>query len=219
MTDITLGPITSGYNLSKLNANFDKIEDVINDEVLHRTGGNNTMLQDLDMNSYSILNVQVDVNDPSSLLTVGDADERYYNIQGDTLRGGMNVNGQTITGLRIPVGPTEAVRKEQLDNEIAGRIAADNAERSQRIAADLDISNGYTEADANLQAQLTGNVPLEASAFSPISWHDQSIDNSVVIPNNKNAWSFGPIMTISPGQSVTIGTGSFWTIANGEVVE
>ncbi|MNE65268.1 hypothetical protein D3C80_1607360 [compost metagenome] len=65
---------------------------------------------------------------------------------------------------------------------------------------------------------MTGNVPLEASAFSPISWHDQSVDNSVVIPDNKNAWSFGPTMTISMGQTVTVGTDSFWTIANGEVV-
>jgi len=196
MTDITLDPITSGYNLSKLNTNFDKVENAINDDVIHRQGGNNTMLQDLDMNSFALLNVQVDVNDPDSLLTVGDGDARYYNIDGDTLAGTMNVNGHVVNNLRIATTPTEAVRNSQLTAEIAARTAADE----------------------NLQGQLTGNVPLEASAFSPISWHDQSIDNSVVIPTNKNAWSFGPTMTISPGQTVTIGTGSFWTIANGEVV-
>ena len=195
MTDITLDPITSGYNLSKLNTNFDKVENAINDDVIHRQGGNNTMLQDLDMNSFALLNVQVDVTSPSSLLTVGDGDARYYNIDGDTLAGTMNVNGHVVTGLRLAVQPTEAVRNSQLTDEVAARVAG----------------------DSNLQAQLTGNVPLEASAFSPISWHDQAIDNSVVIPNNKNAWSFGPTMTISPGQTVTIGTGSFWTIANGEV--
>lgn len=196
MTDITLDPITSGYNLSKINANFDKVENAINDDVLHRQGGNNTMIQDLDMNSYALLNVQVDVNDPTSLLTVGDGDARYYNIDGDTLTGTMDVNSQTVTGLKLAVGPTEAVRNSQLTAEIAAR----------------------TSADINLQAQISGGAPLEASAFSPISWHDQSIDNSVVIPDNKNAWSFGPTMTISPGQTVTVGTGSFWTIANGAVV-
>lgn len=72
------------------------------------------------------------------------------------------------------------------------------------------------EADANLQAQLTGNVPLEASAFSPISWHKQVIENSVDIPDDVNAWSFGPTMTIAHGQAVTIGNNSFWTIASGE---
>lgn len=207
MTDITLSPITSGYNLSKINTNFNKVENAINDDVVHRQGGNNTMLQDLDMNSYALLNVQVDVNDPNSLITVGDGDARYYNINGDTLAGTMNVNGHVVTGLRLAVQPTEAVRNSQLTSEIAARVAGDAA-----------LLAGYTAADANLQDQLTGNVPLEASAFSPISWHDQSVDNSVIIPDNKNAWSFGPTMTISPGQAVTIGSGSFWTIANGEVV-
>lgn len=71
--------------------------------------------------------------------------------------------------------------------------------------------------DANLQAQISGGQPLEASAFSPISWHGKTIQNSVTIPDNVNAWSFGPEMTIAAGQSVTIGTGSHWTIANGEL--
>ena len=196
MTDIVLNPVTSGYNVSRINANFDAIEDTINGELLHTEGGNNTMNQDLDMNSFALLNVQVDVNNPDSLLTVGDGDVRYYNVAGDTLTGTMFVNGQTVTGLKQAVSPSDAVRKQELDAEISARTAA----------------------DVNFQNQLTGNVPLEASAFSPISWHDQSIDNSVTIPDNKNAWSFGPTMTISPGQTVTIGTGSFWTIANGEVV-
>lgn len=196
MSDVTLLQIASGYNLSSINYNFQLVEDKINDEVLHRVGGNNTMNQDLDMNGFSILNASVDVNDPSSLLTVGDADARYYNIVGDTLQGNLNAGGYKLTGLGLPLAGTDAVRKDQLDAEIAARAAG----------------------DANLQAQLTGNVPLEASAFSVISWHDQNVANSVTIPDNKNAWSFGPTITIDLGQVVTIGTGSFWTIANGAVV-
>ncbi len=166
------------------------------------------MLQDLDMNSYAILNLKVNPDDPGSLLTVEEADLRYYNVSGDTLSGTMNVNQQVLVNLPVPTLPSQPVRKDQLDTETA-----------TRLANDLSIRNDFTAADANLQAQLTGNVPLEASAFSPISWHDQSIDNSVVIPYNKNAWSFGPVMTISPGQTVTVGENSFWTIANGEVNE
>jgi hypothetical protein len=196
MTDITLNDITSGYNVSRINVNFGVLEGVINNEVLHRLGGNNTMLQDLDMNNYAFLNVRTDLTDPDSLITLVDADLRYYNVAGDTLTGTMNVSAQTVTGLKQPVGPTEAVRKLELDQEISARVAA----------------------DVNQQAQMTGNVPLEASAFSVISWHDQSVDNSVSIPASKNAWSFGPTMTISLGQVVTVGAGSFWTIANGAVV-
>lgn len=206
MTDIVLNPITSGYNVSRINGNFERIEEAINEEVLHTVGGNNTMLQALDMNGNAILNLATDLDDPESMITVGEADLRYYNVDGDLLTGPMDVNGQTINNLAMPTLPHQPVRKDQLD-----------AETQARIAEDLLIRNDFTNADANLQAQISGGAPLEASAFSPISWHDQSVDNSVTIPDNKNAWSFGPTMTISPGQVVTIGAGSFWTIANGEV--
>lgn len=193
MTDIVLTPITSGYNLTKVNDNFDKVEAVINDEVMHLVGGNNVMLQDLDMNSNALLNVGVDVTNPGSLITVGEADTRYYNVTGDTLTGPMVVNGQKVSGLPQPVGDSDAVRKLDVDNESDARVSA----------------------DANLQAQMTGEVPLLASNFSEIAWHGQVVLNSVNIPANKNAWSFGPTMTIALGQFVTIGTNSFWTIANG----
>lgn len=71
--------------------------------------------------------------------------------------------------------------------------------------------------DANLQSQISGGAPLEASAFSPVSWHSQTVQNSLTIPDNVNAWSFGPTMSIAAGQTVTIGENSHWTIANGEI--
>lgn len=206
MTDIVLNPITSGYNLGKINANFDKIEDVINDEVVHNIGGNNTMHQDLDMNGFDLLNVNIDPTNPGSLLTREAADALYYNIDGDTLTGTMNVNGQAVTGLRVPTSASEAVRKDMLD-----------AETAARLAGDAELLAGYTAGDASLQAQLNGTNPPMGSAFSVISWHDQSVTNSITIPDNKNAWSFGPTVTIAPGQAVTIGSGSYWTVANGEV--
>lgn len=52
---------------------------------------------------------------------------------------------------------------------------------------------------------------------SPISWHGQTIDEDMTIPPNMNAWSFGPNLTIADGTTVTVGTDSSWTIANGEI--
>lgn len=193
MTDIVLVPITSGYNVSKINTNFDKIEDAINNDVLHVRGDNNTMYQDLDMNSFALLNVGSNPDNPGSLVTIGVGDARWYNVDGDTLTGTMDVNGQTITGLHVPVGPTEPVRKQEFDVEVNARAAG----------------------DSSLQDQLNGTNPPMGSAFSMISWHDQIITNSIVIPNNKNAWSFGPTITIASGQFVTVGANSFWTVANG----
>lgn len=193
MTDITLLPITSGYNLSKINGNFVEIQAAINNDVVHVQGGNNVMLQDLDMNGNALLNLATDPGNPGSLLTVAEGDVRYYNILGDSLEGPMDVDGNIVTGLRAAVGPTEAVRKLELDAEIDARV----------------------DADMSLQDQLNGTNPPMGSEFSMISWHDQTITNSILIPDNKNAWSFGPTITLALGQVVEIGTNSFWTIANG----
>ena len=193
MTDIVLTPITSGYNLSKINTNFDVVEEVINEEVIHNTGGNNTMYQDLDLNGHALLNVATNPDDPGSFLTVADGDLRYYNITGDTLAGPMDVTGNAINNLATPTQPHQPVRKDMLDGEVAARV------------------NG----DASLQDQINGTTPPIGTAFSIVSWHDQIILNSISIPANKNAWSFGPTLTVAVGQTITIGTNSFWTIANG----
>ena len=59
MSKIDLDPITSGYNLSKINANFQRVEDELNNRVLYRdspVGEPNSMSSNLDMNRRSILN-------------------------------------------------------------------------------------------------------------------------------------------------------------------
>jgi len=57
-------------------------------------------------------------------------------------------------------------------------------------------------------------VLAAAASFSPISWHDQEVNAPVTIPSNKNAWSFGPELTIN--EEVVVGEGSYWTVAEGE---
>lgn len=60
---IELDPITSGFNLSKINNNFDKVENELNNNVLRRNGlaigETNHMEVNLDMNSFAILNAFV----------------------------------------------------------------------------------------------------------------------------------------------------------------
>lgn len=130
--------------------------------------------------------------------------------------------GQRITGLSSPVLDSDAVNKTYSDASQAASIShADTivrAEAQQRIEADFQEGRARAAGDANLQSQLTGKVPLEASAFSVISWHKQTVDNSVEIPEEMNAWSFGPVITLQPGQHVTIPENSYWTIANGQQV-
>lgn len=197
---IVLTTVSSGYNLSAINSNFQALQEALNSSILWRTGnvaGETLMTRDIDMNGHTLLNLASDPNNPGSILTVEVADARYYNVSGDTLEGDMNAGQHQIKNLAKGSSQYDAVRKKELDDEEAARQGA----------------------DANIQEQLTGNVPLEASAFSEISWHSQEILNSVNIPANKNAWSFGPQMEIEQGQAVTIGEGSSWTVASGRVVE
>ncbi len=225
----SLTPISSGYNLSAINTNFQRIQDALNNDVLWKTGnvpGETLMERDLDMNGNLILNVGMDINNPNSLLTIGQADARYYNITGDTLQGVLNAAGFRLTNVGSPLQSSDAARKGDVDAEAAIRAEALGqynailqSEIENRIAADVAEAKARQNADANLQSQISGGTPLEASSFSPISWHEQEIDNSVTIPANRNAWSFGPQMEIAEGQAVTIGEGSTWTIADGRVVE
>ena len=131
-----------------------------------------------------------------------------------------DAQGRRIRNVGDAVDDGDAANLRQLNDSADGsRTYTDQQvgiERDARIAADEVERIARVNADANLQAQLSNSAPLEASAFSPISWHAQEVQSSVNIPNNVNAWSFGPTMTVAEGQTVTVGENSFWTIANGE---
>ena len=79
---LNLDPIQSGYNLSKINENFQKIEDTW-DEKLDRISSTqfNQMEQDLDMNSNAILNTRV-TDDPKSLVNKEYVDALFAGIDG-----------------------------------------------------------------------------------------------------------------------------------------
>lgn len=156
-----------------------------------------------------------DPSDPESVVTFGTGDDRYVNRTSDSMEGSLDMQENPIH-VRVAQLGDEPARKDQLDEEVSKRETDDTVLHNRITSEISEVETAYQEGDANLQAQLTGEVPLESSAFSPISWHDQTVDSSVTVPENKNAWSFGPVMTVSPGQSVTISAGSYWTIANGE---
>lgn len=59
MSKIVLSDVASGFQLSTINENFQKIEDELNEKVLYRnppTGEPNTMEKDLDLNGKSLIN-------------------------------------------------------------------------------------------------------------------------------------------------------------------
>jgi len=119
-------------------------------------------------------------------------------------RDGVNWDAQNrrINNLGSAQRPTDAANLSDVTGAVNSAITGEALARAA--------------GDANLQLQIGGQIPLESSRFSPISWHDQDIGNSVAIPSYKNAWTFGPQITIDEGQVITIGEGSFWTVAEGD---
>ena len=87
---------------------------------------------------------------------------------------------------------------------------------------DVDVNTSGSLASVSyVLAQIAAAVdgsPTVSSAFSVISWHGQTVEADVTIPDNRNAWSIGPAVAVAPGVTVTIGTNSFWTIAKGDLV-
>lgn len=130
MSKIELPTITSGYNLSTINNNFQKIEDALNKEVLYRknyVGEPNEMQANLDMNSKEILNVSVG-SSPGSLVTKGYVDQeiaeertyvdqelaKKYDKTGGPVSGNILMQGNRISGLPNGSQPTEPATYAQL---------------------------------------------------------------------------------------------------------
>lgn len=165
---IVLNDVTSGYNLSTINSNFQKIEDYVNDKLLARadTGvaGEAMMERALDMNGNKILNIFVDVNDANSLLTVGVADSRYYNVSGDTLTGPMDANSQIISNLPSPVQPSQPATKAYAD-AIQADVDA-NESRSLRFPDIVSPMAGGVERANSLQGYNNIGTPVPIFSYT-----------------------------------------------------
>jgi len=159
--------------------------------------------------------IDSDQSVPDSVVNFREGDDRYK----EPLESEVIERKQEDSNIRSEFGAADANIRSELRSEdyrIRSEFGAADANiRSELRSEDYRIRSEFGAADANIQSQLAGEVPLEASAFSPISWHDPIIENSVTMPENKNAWSFGPTITIDAGQTITIGLNSFWTIATG----
>lgn len=104
MSKIDLDPITSGYNLSKINANFQKVEDELNNKVLYRNspaGEPNSMASNLDMNGKQIINVATGTSDVA-LVTKGYVDQGLalkFDKSGGPMSGSVDMRSNEITNV------------------------------------------------------------------------------------------------------------------------
>lgn len=102
MSQIDLNDVTSGYNLVKINNNFQEIERVINEELLHRVNADNipnSLQTDIDANSHHIYNLPKPQSGGEPLRVkdlFGDPDDL---LGGPTLEHVTAVAGQTVVPL------------------------------------------------------------------------------------------------------------------------
>ena len=134
MSKIDLNNVAGGFNLSKINDNFQKIETALNDGALWRdnpTGEPNQMKNDLDMNGHRIYNLPAPVaeNEPA----------RYKEIQ----------------DVRVEIDQAHLDAQRAKDEADRAKYEADRAAAGSSDASNLKVFS--TKADADTAAATLPN--------------------------------------------------------------
>lgn len=163
MAKITLTDFSGSVTVSELNTNLQALEDALNNDVLYRNnpvGETNTMSNDLDMNSNSILNV------PTPTASTDVATKAYV----DGLAG-----FSTATGLAQAVTDAQTAQTAAETAQTAAETAETNAETAETNAAASAASAAASVADAVLKStsgtitvgHVTDTETLSSNVITP----------------------------------------------------
>ncbi len=230
MPKIILDSIAGGYDLSKINANFQKIEDELNDKVLYRDntdGEPNQLEDDVDANGKRIYNLP----DPVSNMEPTTKGYVEANYGAGSLENANNAAASAaasavsaasaatsadsaallVAQAALPVGHT-AVSKTSATGAALLPVGT-TAER------DGSPATGYTRFNTTLGKNETWNgvAWVSSGGASGGGSDDVFYENSTnvtadyTITTGKNAMSAGPI-TINNGVTVTVPNGSVWSV-------
>lgn len=137
MSKIELPAVTGSNNTSRINDNFQKIEDALNKEVLYRkgyVGEPNEMGTNLDMNGKEILNVATGTSD-GSLVTKSYVDQGLsmkFDKSGGPLSGSVDMQNNQINNLPNATQPSQPATYAQL---LQVEAPGDSLLRSELAAA------------------------------------------------------------------------------------
>lgn len=107
-TEIKL--ITSGYNVSKINDNFDNLQTKLDNQVLSSSDGQNVMYQDLDLNGNSLLNGDI------------------LNVQG------LTINGEAVSPTSLgSLGPNTVATANIINGSVTNAKLAPNSVNDANI--------------------------------------------------------------------------------------
>lgn len=178
MSKIELPNVISGYNLSTINNNFQKIEDTLNKEVLYRKGylgEPNEMQTNLDMNGKQILNVTTGTSD-GSLVTKYYVDQGLslkFDKSGGPLSGSVDMQNNQINNLPNATQPSQPATYAQLlqveapgDSLLRNELAAPGGAGLVATADGRTVQERFDDIPAEVDAAGT--------AAALISQHNSS---------------------------------------------
>ena len=201
MPKIVIDEIASGYSLSKINEQFNKIETYINDKVLSRDsdGNANAMSEDLDMNSNQILNLPTPVS-PTDPIRKQDLDAYLAETQVGDLTLRSDLASVTSTVLVAGVEANNLLGKEELATGVDKIKIVDVADTENHALSIVHFGEGtgsttqtYGIDISNRPDARTALVVHQYSNVSPAVWIDNTDNQPALrIHNTSNP-------TLNPG--------------------
>lgn len=154
MAKITLSPIASTTDISKINSNFQKIVETLNERVLYRknvSGESNTVQNDIDLNGKRIINLPqpVSANEAARLADVGfalvasEAAEQSANIAATAaFNAGVSSSQAAISAQAAIVSVEGTVKKVELASGDGSSVGVGAPVAVPYLQTLSDITNG-----------------------------------------------------------------------------
>ena len=179
MAKITLPDTDSGYNIATINANFQKIEDELNNKVLYRdnpAGEPNAVSNDLDMNSKKLYNLAPPVNNTDAA--------RLQDVQ-NAITGAKTANLVTFNPAGSIAATNVQAAIEELDGEklsLTGGTLTGNltfSGNSRKILGDFSnatlVNRMYFQDNTTNNPTVIGILPNGTSTTGGIGIFNNSV--------------------------------------------
>lgn len=191
MPNIVLDEVASGYKVSTINENFEKIEQTLNSKVLYReTDEPNSMGQSLDANNFPVINVRTPKynKEAANKLYVDAAIARaLYGVEGETVDFQLLI--ERVGDAEASITTERLVRASE-DEALASSLTQLNASVGQVSADIIQEATARATADSALAAVST-------SIAASVEDNRASIEDEIVARTNQYSSLASQITTIN----------------------